>query len=256
MRAIALALALLIPAQAIAAEGDLVRFIACPVYRDVDNGRKSGCWLADQNETGVRYDITPSPTKPDWNHEVLVEGRVSANQDNACGGIVLEPVRDSVLDTPCPRHQLPAEGFKGRPFVLPERNVAPLSANLPPPAGPYTDRTFRLFFDFDKSFVVYQYDDYLLDQAIRWIRAANPRRIIITGYAATEPQAAGDRMIAERAQIAKVRAEAITEALRRAGIDPARIETRWENAAQPVDDPDADSLPEASRRRVEISVRM
>ena len=72
--------------------GELVRFIACPVYRDTDSGRKSGCWLADDRESGIRYDVSQSPYKPDWNREVLVEGRVSADPPTPCGATVLEPV--------------------------------------------------------------------------------------------------------------------------------------------------------------------
>ena len=53
---------------------ETVSFIACPVYRDTDAGRKSGCWLADESGTGRRFDISRAPSKPDWNHEILVEG--------------------------------------------------------------------------------------------------------------------------------------------------------------------------------------
>jgi hypothetical protein len=89
------------------------RFIACPIYRDADAGRKSGCWLADEGTSGQRFDVSQAPTKPDWNHEVLVEGEVTSQQENACGGLVLNPVRVSVLPGPCTRHMLPAEGFPG-----------------------------------------------------------------------------------------------------------------------------------------------
>ncbi|HEV7694602.1 MAG TPA: hypothetical protein VGO52_27440, partial [Hyphomonadaceae bacterium] len=76
-------LALLLAAMAASpanaqAPGDTVRFISCPIYRDVDAGRKSGCWLADERESGRRFDIGNAPTKPDWNHEVLVEGKISS----------------------------------------------------------------------------------------------------------------------------------------------------------------------------------
>ena len=142
-----------------------LRFATCPVFRDVDAGRKSGCWLVEDPATGIRYDVTPSPTKPDWNHEALVEGVVSGRQDNACGGVVLDPVRVSILPGGCTRHSLPAEGFKGRPFVLPARNVRPLSEARAAPPQPWTDRVFSLQYEWDRSFGVYQLDDYLLDQA-------------------------------------------------------------------------------------------
>ena len=53
MKKIAYVLALLAPISAGAAEtGRLVRFVSCPVYRDADSGKKSGCWLADRRESG------------------------------------------------------------------------------------------------------------------------------------------------------------------------------------------------------------
>ncbi len=230
------------------------RFITCPVYRDTDAGRKSGCWLADNSASGQRFDVSQAPTKPDWNHEVLVEGEVSATQDNACGGVVLNPVRVSVLPGTCTRHMIPAEGFKGRTFVLPKRNIQPLSQPRSVPAGPFTSRTFYLFFDFNRSFLVYQLDDYLLDQAAAYILAANPKKVIVTGFAATEPSNVSGREIAETQAIARTRAEGIAESLRRLGVSAGRIEVRSRARALPVDAEDSDGVLEASRRRVEITL--
>lgn len=145
---------------------DAVRFITCPIYRDADAGKKSGCWLADDPASGTRYDVSLAPSKPDWNHEVLVEGRPSPSSRDACGGLVLGPVRTSILPGPCTRRMLPAEGYTGRKFVLPERNVAPMAIARTAPPPPYSARTFDLFYDFDSAFLIYQYDDYFLDQAI------------------------------------------------------------------------------------------
>lgn len=239
-------------AQTAAAEQ--VRFITCPLYRDTDAGRKSGCWLADDRATAKRYDVTLSPSKPDWNHETLVEGNVAAKQDEtACGGIVLDAVRTSILDTPCARHMLPAENYKGRKFGLPRRNIAPLSVARVAPPGPYVSKTFSLYFDFDRDFVIYQYDDWLIDNAITWIRAAKPSRIIVTGWAATDKTEVGGRVIAEDPAIARARAEKVTTALVRLGVDKERIVTRWRTNAQPTIDPEADGLAEASRRRADIT---
>jgi outer membrane protein OmpA-like peptidoglycan-associated protein len=236
--------------------GEELRFIACPVYRDADAGRKSGCWLADEGVSGRRFDVSRAPTKPDWNHEILVEGTIAATQDNACGGIVLNPIRVSVLPGSCTRHMLPAEGFPGRKFVLPARNVQPLALPRAVPPPPYTNRTFYLFYDFDRSFLVYQLDDYLLDQAVTWLRAAQPRKVVVTGFAATEAAEVSGRKIAERPEIARARAESIAESLRRLGIPADRIEVKWRGNAQPVDVPDADGVREASRRRVEIEAQV
>ena len=73
MRLLAYLAAMAAPLAAQAQDaGALVRFIACPVYRDADSGKKSGCWLVDDPASGVRYDASLSPYKPDWNFGVLV----------------------------------------------------------------------------------------------------------------------------------------------------------------------------------------
>ncbi|MEN9683205.1 MAG: hypothetical protein RLZZ427_956 [Pseudomonadota bacterium] len=252
MKKIAYTLALLAPLAAQAAEtGNLVRFVSCPVYRDADSGKKSGCWLTDNRESGERFDISLSPYKPDWNRAVLVEGRVSGTPTTACGGVVLDPVRTSVLDQPCERHMLPAEGYPGRKFVLPLRNTPPTSIPRTLPAGPFAARTFAVFFEFDRSFMVYQYSDYLLDQAILWLTAAKPKRVIVTGFAANTPETVSGQSLAERPDVAQERADLVSESLRRMLPDLV-IETRTELAARPADLPDADGLPGQSQRRVEI----
>lgn len=252
MRTLATLLALLAPLSASAAEtGALVRFVSCPVYRDTDAGRKSGCWLADDPATGQRWDVTQSPYKPDWQRAVLVEGRVAAGGEQLCGAPVLDPVRTSRLDTPCVRHVLPAEGLPGRRYVLPPRNIAPLTVPRPAPQGPFAARTFTLYFEFDQAFLVYQYDDYLMDQAITWLRAAKPRKLVVTGHAATVPEQVSDVTLTERPEVAGERAEAVAETLRRL-LPGIAIEVRTRTAASAIDEPDADGLPGQSQRRAEI----
>lgn len=252
MRTIALIVALTACASASAAEtGELVRFVACPIYRDTDAGRKSGCWLADDRKGGMRWDVTESPYKPDWNFAVLVEGKVAATGSEPCGSPVLDPVRTSRLDVPCVRHVLPAEGLPGRRFVLPRRNIAPLSVARPVPPGPYSERVFPVYFEFDKDFLVYQYDDWLIDNAVTWIRAAKPRRLVVTGFAATRPETVDGMMLAERPEVASERAESIAETLRRL-VPAIPVETRSEIDAAPISDPEADGLPWQSQRRAEI----
>jgi hypothetical protein len=252
MRGAALLLALALSGEATAQQAD-IRFIACPMYRDTDQGKKSGCWLADDAATGMRYDVGMGPVKPDWNHEVLIEGRVSTTAD-ACGGVVLDPVRVSVLPGACTRHSLPAEGHPGRVFALPQRNVRPLYEARATPAPPYAEKTFTLTYSWEADFTIYQLDDFYLDQAITWIRAVRPSRITVTGYGATRPAQVSGRTIAESPGIAQRRAQTVTESLVRLGVDPARIRTEWRNSAEPSDAPGADGLAEASRRRVDIRV--
>jgi hypothetical protein len=228
-----------------------VRFIACPIYRDTDAGLKSGCWLATDPETGIRWDVTMSPYKPDWNFAVLVEGVAATADDRPCGAAVLEPVRTSRLPTPCARHMLPAEGLPGRKFVLPARNIRPLSNPPPPPPGPRAERTFTVFFEFDRSFVVYQYGDYLIDQAAQWIRATGPRRLVVTGYAASEAETVSGQVIAERPEVAQERADTVALSLGRL-FPEIEIEARAVTASSATSHPDADGIVGQSQRRAEI----
>jgi hypothetical protein len=242
-----LALSLTVPAHA----ADPVRFVACPVYRDIDAGLKSGCWLATDPATGIQWDVTLSPYKPDWNYAVLVEGIAAGSEAQPCGGLTLDPVRTSRLETPCTRHMLPAEGFPGRKFVLPARNIRPLASPPPLPPGPYEDRTFTLFFELGQSFVVYQYGDYLLDQAAHWIRGAKPARLVVTGYAATDPETVSGTVIAERPEAARERAETVALSLSRL-FPGLPIETQAMTSAQITSHADSDGIPWQSQRRVEI----
>lgn len=237
-----------------ATAGEQLRFVSCPIYRDVDAGRKSGCWLADDPATGARYDVTPSPTKPDWNRAVLVEGVKSTKQDDACGGVTLDPVRVSVLDAPCVRSMLPAEGYRGRPFVLPARNVAPTGAPRPIAATPRTNRTFHAVFDFGSAFVVYQLTDFLLDEAASYAVAAKPVRVVVTGHAATGPSHVSGHELQEPASLAHERAAVVAEWLRRSGVPASRLELRVGADAPGADVAGADGLVEPARRRVDIDV--
>lgn len=256
MRRLFVALAVAALMASVAQAQDL-RFVSCPIYRDTDAGRKSGCWLADENGTGVRYDVSRAPTKPDWNYEVLVEGRIASTATGNCGGKLLDPVRVSVLTSGhCPRHMLPPEGFAGNKFVLPSRNVRPLSAERAAPTPPFADKSFHILFDFDSSFLVYQLSDWLFDQAITYIHGVHPREVVVTGWAATDPATVSGRQIAEQPEIARARAEQIAESLRRMGVSDAILRVRWETAAQPIDAEGADGLAEPSRRRVDIDVRL
>ena len=159
------------------------RFIGCPVYRDTDAGRKSGCWLADDPATGIRYDVTGGRIKPILGQLVLVEGAVSSLDKDLCGGVVLQPVNVSVLPQPCKQHLIPAEGHPGRRFALPARVMQPTDVprTLPPP--PYTTREYTIEFELNSDFLVYQYSETILEDAALYIKASKPKRVVITGYA-------------------------------------------------------------------------
>lgn len=249
-------LALLLSATVAGATADTTQmsFVACPIYRDTDNGRKSGCWLADEPVSGVRYDITAAPTKPDWNRAVLVEGRIAAGAADLCGGRVLEPARVSVLAEPCIRHRLPAEGYKGRRFALPERNVRPLYEPRTPPTKPYAVGRFTVPFDFEGTFVAYQLADYYVDQAIDYALAVQPAEVVIAGHAQASPRTISGRRLVESPGLARERAELVAHAFTLRGVSPARIRMA-EPSAAPFVAAAFDGLEAAEDRRVDILVR-
>lgn len=229
-----------------------VRFVACPMYRDTDQGRKSGCWLVRDPASGVTYDVSGAPALPDWRRGVLVEGRVSTGAD-ACGGVIMDPVRVSVLDDmTCVGRILPAEGYKGRKFALPKTVLKPLYVPADPVAGPFAARSFRLYFEHGSAFFTYQSTDFYMNEAAEWLVAAKPKRIVVTGYAATRPEIVSGQRIHEDKALAKERAERTVLWLTRMGIDPKRIVVRTSGNPQPIADPIAGNLAAPSLRRVEI----
>jgi len=198
-------------------------FVACPVYRDTNNGRKSGCWLATDESSGIRYEITKGRTKPQLGHEVLVESRIANAEavhtiaaNTACGGVPLAPVVVSVLDSLCPSFMLPAEGYTGRRFVLDPALVlqpADVPVALPPP--PYGPRTWSIEFTFQSDFLQYQYSEVILDEIDRYIRASHPRRVDVIGHAVTQRRIVSEHVLVERRTLARSRAEMVARALRR-----------------------------------------
>lgn len=242
------------PAACAPAGQQEVRFVSCPVYRDTNDGAKSGCWLATDPATGVQYDISLGNIKPDWNRPVLVEGRPSGKPAAACGAPVLEPAVASVLEGRCTRHVLPAEGHRGHRFVLPARHISPLDHPGPVPGGPYGRRVFTALFGYGRSFLDYQFDDWLVEQAVAYISAARSSRVVVTGYADTRVLQVSGNRLAERPELGRERAERVAEALRRLGVAPSVLELRWRTDPLEVDAELADGLRAPTRRRVDIDV--
>jgi hypothetical protein len=230
--------------------GTAVSFVACPVYRDTNNGRKSGCWLASDPASGLRYEIAQSRTKPQIGREVLIEGRTSSG-DEVCGAPLLSPTHVSVLETPCTPFSLPAEGFPGRRFaVSPAAVLPPTDTERPPITGPFTAHDWAIEFAFRSAFLQYQYSEVILDEIARTVAAGHPKRVRVIGYAVTDPLVISGHTLAEPRELARQRAEMVALALERLGVARPPMQVSWSN--NPKAAAIEDGLPEPSRRRVEI----
>lgn len=244
--------AALLAADAATAQSDFRRFVTCPIYRDTDAGRKSGCWLGTQVETSQRFDVSNSPDKPLAGRLMLVEGVPSAERD-ICGGVVLQPVRISVLQEPCPEVIIPAEGWPSKPSVLPPLVIAPLSVPRKLPQPPFEETQFHLIFDYDSDFLVYQSVELTIENATLLAQASKAKRVIVTGYADTQGVEATGRVYKETLALAKARAEMTAEALRRMGVSAGTLQVKWQGNPAPL----AHEAPmhEPSKRRVTVTVQ-
>ncbi len=253
-----LALLLLGPAVAFAdAPQSTVTFVGCPVYRDTDAGRKSGCWLAEDPATGIRYDVTDGPTKPQVGKLSLFEGIVT-NEPDTCGGIVLRPVRQAVLEgQTCPAAIIPPEHYPGRPFVLPADVLKPTWMPRELPKPPYSNQEFHIVFDYGNDFVIYQYAELILEKISLYVKASQPKAVVITGFAATEPYEVSGQRLSEPQALATARAEMVAEALYRLGVDRKLMQLKTNVKPTVLTGLGAPTpTPEASKRRVTIQVLM
>jgi outer membrane protein OmpA-like peptidoglycan-associated protein len=226
-------------------------FVACPVYRDTDAGRKSGCWLATDPATGIRYDVTDAANKPWVGRMILVEG-VPSGEKNICGGAVLNPVKVAILEERCAEVIIPAEGYPSKPSVLPAEYLLPLAVPRTPPAPPYSPQTWQVMFSFGDDRLVYQSVETTLEKAMLYAVASKAHKVEVTGYADTAGFSVLGRHLAEPKALAKARALMVTEALVRLGVPPATIKTSWRIDPAPTG-PDG-PLSAASKRRVTIAL--
>jgi hypothetical protein len=251
MKAAALLIALL-PLSSLA---ETVTFVACPIYRDTDAGRKSGCWLADDATSGIRYDVTEALIKPLLGREVLVEGVIKNRDTQSCGGVILEPVSVSVLEGECKAHLIPAEGHPSRRFILPPKTLQPANVPRVAPPPPYETREYSIYFELHSDFLLYQHSEVIIDEAVTFIKAAKPKRIIVTGYADTQGFDASGQRIRESMEIARARAAMLTEALLRLGIDKKLIVQRASGNA-PDDEFTKQGLKHTAKRRAALRIEI
>jgi hypothetical protein len=243
-------------AQAAQPDPALRNFIACPIVRDTAS---VPCWLAEHD--GELYFLTlqadvSAPVNPPWlGHKVLVEGTRS-DQPRICGGIVLEPVRLSVIaepDASC-NQMWPAEDRYNLTFE-PPRPPGPSAGRLafntlPMPTAPVAvkrePQNYSLQYDFD-GLVNFKHP-FALTPVLDMARAMPAARIRIVGHRSAALLSDG-RVLQEQASLARRRAEQIAELLQGAGLTAPRYETSWVDAA-----PAPDGTSDYRSRRVDITL--
>jgi hypothetical protein len=227
-------------------------FISCPIVRDTSS---VPCWLSEYEGQlyylGIQTDVSADFNPPSLGHKVLVEGALAESGQEICGGLVLDPVKVSVLPELAPECNtlLRAEARYGLPFEAP-RPPGPSAGRLaftpppppPLPEAPFPERTFTIPYDFEGT-VNFQSPRFLTP-ALNYARHVNAARIEITGYRAAVALS-NDEVIAERDRLGTIRAEQVANLLQGAGL------TEPEYAVRGIDKPEVGG-PE--HRRVTIRV--
>lgn len=199
--------------NAAAAQAEELAFVACPIVKDTPS---VPCWLTEyQGELyymGVQSDVS-APFNPPWlGHKALVEGTPDPQGERICGGIVLEPVRVSVMPEMSPEcdTMLAAEPGYVLPFE-PRRPPGPSSGRLaftpppppPSPEPPFVAKAFDITFPFEGS-VNFQTPG-MLDDVLRYARDIGASRITVEGFRDAVTLSDGS-VIEEREGIAAKRA--------------------------------------------------
>jgi hypothetical protein len=227
--------------------GSRISFVSCPIVRDT---RSVPCWLSDYQ--GDRYyltiqsDVSATVQPPMLGHQVLVEGVVS-DAAPICGGIVLEPVRLSVMperDANC-NALLPADerytiDFNPRPpgpsggrlAFDPAPGAAARGAPRPAPSGP---QRIDIHFDFDRG-VSFRHPAELA-AVLQTARQTGAKRLKVTGWRGAHRLSDGT-LLREADATGRRRAEEVAGLLRGAGLDlPTEIATAdGESEADGVED--------------------
>ena len=233
--------------------GERISFVSCPIVRDT---RSVPCWLSeyegDLYYLTIQTDVSAEVQPPMLGHKVLVEGVVS-DKAPICGGIVLEPVRLSVMpeiDANC-NTMLPADerytiDFNPRPPGPSSGRLAfapnPGARPAPPPRleGP---QTVEIYFDFDKGISFRHPTD--LSSVLRIARELPARRVRVTGVRGAHLLTDGT-LLRESEAVGRRRAEEVAGLLRGAGLS-ADMEVDWIDG-----EPEADGVDDWRSRRVTV----
>jgi len=233
--------------------GARINFIACPLVRDT----YVPAWLAEKDGElyylGAQGDLGTEFYPPQLGHRALIEGVVSTNAERISGGLVLSPVKVSVLpelDASC-NTILPASGFANPPHHRTpgpsnseerERNRARPEA----PEPPFQAKNFDVPFAFDVSDHLFARDSRMVSVAADYARAINAKSIEVVGYRSGALLSDGTRL-QERADVASRRVAKVIGMLEHAGADLKIVTSRTSDA-------EFDGVDDYQTRRVAITV--
>ncbi len=253
---IALAALALGPALAAAGPkpGDRLSFVSCPIVRDT---RSVPCWLTEfEGELyylTIQSDVSAAVQPPMLGHRVLVEG-VVADKPPICGGVVIEPVRLSVMperDANC-NTLLPADerytiDFNPRPPGPSGGRLAfapdPAARRAAPPPKVEGPQTLEIYFDFDKS-VSFRHPSDLM-AVLERARQIGATRGTVTGMRGAHRLSDGT-LLEESPNVGQRRAEEVARLLVGAGLNvPLAVRTA-------SGQPEADGVDDWRSRRVTV----
>jgi len=235
--------------------GERISFVSCPIVRDT---RSVPCWLSsyrgDIYYLTIQSDVSAEVQPPLLGHQVLVEGKVSADPE-ICGGIVLDEVRLTAmpeLDANC-NTMLPADDryvidFNPRPPGPSGGRLAfdPAPGAVrevpPPPEGP---QQISLYFDFDKG-VSFRHPRFL-GEILRTAEQIGASKMVVTGVRGAHLLSDGT-LLQESANTGQRRAEEISGLLLAAGL-AAETDVNWTDAVA-----EADGVDDWQSRRVTVEL--
>jgi outer membrane protein OmpA-like peptidoglycan-associated protein len=228
-------------------------FIACPMVRNT----YVPCWVT-QHEGELYYlgpqgDLGAPFHPPQLKHKALIEGVVS-DEPRICGGIVLNPVKVSVLpelDESC-NTILPADGHADPPH---HRTPGPSNSEREERRRPGADaqtapaapKRFDVPFAFDVGQHLYSRDSQVVGAAARYVAASKASKVEVVGYRGGALLSNGTRLM-EQEQVGTQRAEMIRKMLIHAGVPESNLKVRAMTADAP------DGVDDFELRRATITV--
>jgi hypothetical protein len=233
-----------------------LNFVSCPIVRDTPT---VPCWLTryegELYYMGIQTDVSAEFDPPYLGHEVLVEGVVADESHRICGGIVLEPIRISVmpeLNGSCntilpvdPRYTI---DFNPRP---PGPSAGRLAFSAPPAVAVVEDpaasgpKTFTFYFEIDRG-VAFGHPP-MFDEILEHAAAIDATRIIVSGVRGSTLLTNGTVVI-ESENTAERRSGQIATLLAGLGAK-ATIDVEYSRAPEP-----ADGVDDWMSRRVDVLV--